>query len=1120
MAEPALAPAPRERKERPQRPPPPRLVLPTRAPAGIPPPVGRLPVAPGPGEPLRPSVAARVGSGLGVDVSGVRVHSDSAAASAAASLDARAFTLGNRVFLGSGERPTDLPLMAHEVAHVVQQQGAPALQRWSRGGADLHEREAQRAAAAVVRGERFQVRERTPPRVQRLGISDALDYFADKANLIPGFRMFTIILGVNPINMSRVERSAANILRAVIEFIPGGGLITQALDGYGIFDRVGTWIEEQIRTLGMTGSVFREAINRFLDSLSWSDIFHLGDVWERAKRIFTEPIRRIVDFLGGLVSGIVRFIKDAILRPLARLAEGTRGYDLLKAVLGEDPITGEPVPRTAETLIGGFMKLIGQEEVWENIKRANAIARAWAWFQGALAGLLGFVRAIPGMFISALQSLELADIVLLPRAFMKVGRVFLGFLGEFLSWAGRQVLSLLQIIFEVLAPAVMPYLRKAMGAFRTIIENPIRFIGHLVRAGIQGFRQFADNFLNHLRRSLIEWLTGTLSGAGIYIPQAFELREIVKFVLSVLGLTWQNIRSKLVRVIGEPAVTALETVFDIVVTLVREGPAAAWEKIREQLTNLREMVMEQIMTFVRERIVQAAITRLVTSLNPAGAFIQAIIAIYNTVMFFVERLRQIAQVAMSFIDSIAAIASGAIGQAANRVEQTMAGLLTLVISFLARLVGLGRVSDAVVNIVNRIRAPIDRALDFVVNWIVNAARAIGRLVAQAGVPQDPNERLRLGVQAAIAAANRFAGRRVGAAVLTPLLAAIRVRYGFQTLEVFQRGERWWVRGRVNPDQEGQTEAGVGEPGAAADAAFGSREKPFQIRWHKPPLANYPTISLTVDVETGERRDVKPTDSVEIRYAMENEAARARLAPIRGRISSLAGRIRTREGIGPIYDPARRQAFERQVARLRETAEAELEDARAALQEFTQKSPEERRADLRQGVGKGVLGRAVRSLEGAVRDLTRAQEIPELERQRVEARAEADATWQELKALRIYDARTDRIGVAAANRTARDSVLGPRIRRPSTPEQTRFRTVLREAGYGWPGTEADHVTEATLSGPDHFSNLWPLAENVTPDQIINPDSGLEVGLPNSGGTGRHYNDGFFLGKFFKIVGFKR
>jgi hypothetical protein len=612
---------------------------------------------------------------------------------------------------------------------VVQQGAAPSVQLFTREGGDRHEREARSAAAAVVARRPFAVMQRTTPRVQRLGISDALDYFAPRANAIPGFRMFTIVLGVNPINMSRVDRSPANIMRAVVEFMPGGFLITQALDSYGVIDRAGAWVDEQIRTLGTTGAVIRQALDDFLHSLSFSDIFNLGGVWERAKEIFGRPIRRITDFLAGLVAGVLRFIKDAILRPLAGLASQTRGWDLLKAVLGRDPISGDPVPRNAETLIGGFMKLIGQDEVWENIKRANAIPRAWAWFQGALEGLMGFVRQIPGMFISALRELEIADLILVPRAFARIARVFGDFALRFFTWAGQQVLTLLQLIFEVVAPNVMPYLRKAAGAFRTIIADPIRFIGYLVRAGIQGFRQFGANFLSHLRASLIQWLTGTLAGANIYIPQAFEIREIIKFVLSVLGLTWQNIRAKLVRLIPEPVVTALETTFDIVVTLVREGPAAAWEKIKEQLSNLKDMVMEQVMTFVRDRIVQAAITRLVTSLNPAGAFIQAVIAIYNTIMFFVERLRTIAQVVASYIDAIAEIASGAIGAAANKVEQTMAGLLTLVISFLARLVGLGNVSQAVVNIVNRIRAPIDRALDRVVEWIVNTARRIGRVVA-------------------------------------------------------------------------------------------------------------------------------------------------------------------------------------------------------------------------------------------------------------------------------------------------------------------------------------------------------------------------------------------------------
>ncbi len=192
----------------------------------------------------------------------------------------------------------------------------------------------------------------------------------------------------------------------------------------------------------------------------------------------------------------------------------------------------------------------------------------------------------------------------------------------------------------------------------------------------------------------------------------------------MLGLTWQNIRAKLVRATSETVVAALETGFDIVVTLVREGPAAAWEKIKEQLSNLKDMLMEQILSFVKGTIVEVAITKILSFLSPVGAFIQAIIGIYNTIMFFIERLQQIAMVVASFIDSIAAIAAGNIGAAAARVEPTMAGLLTVVISFLARFAGLGRVSDEVKKIIDRIRAPIDRALDKVVEWIVTTARRL------------------------------------------------------------------------------------------------------------------------------------------------------------------------------------------------------------------------------------------------------------------------------------------------------------------------------------------------------------------------------------------------------------
>lgn len=772
------------------------------------------------GDPLPLSVRRFMEPRFNADFSNVKVHTNSQSASLNKKVSAKAFAVKNHIFFGKDQYQPESDegkhLLAHELTHTIQQGGASQGDGSNQGAASPG---VQRSAEDEVQ-RKVAVNQRTAPKVQRLGVRDALDYFADHANHIPGFRMFTIVLGINPINMRSVDRTPANILRAVVEFMPGGGLITRALDNHGVFERVGSWVSQQLRSLAITGSLIRGAINRFLDSLSWRDIFNLSGVWARAKRIFTEPIDRIKSFVRGLVNGIIQFVKDAILMPLARLASRTRGWDLLCAVLQRNPITGEPVARNAENLIGGFMTLIGQQEVWQNIQRSNAIGRAWAWFQGALAGLLGFVRSIPGLFVSAFRSLGIRDLLDVPGAFMRVARVFGSFIGRFFSWAGGTVMNLLQIIFEVVAPGAMPFLRRAGGAFRSIIRNPIGFIRNLVNAGKLGFRRFATNFLTHLRTSLVNWLTGTLGGTGVYIPQAFTPRELIKFVLSVLGLTWQNVRAKLVRAVGERAVAAMESGFELVRTLITEGPAAAWQKISEGLTNLREMVIEQIMNFVRSRIIQAAVTRLLSMLSPAGAFIQAIIGIYNTVMFFVERLRTIIQVGMSFVNSMMAIAAGRITAAAVRVERTMAGMLTLMISFLARIAGLGRVATVVTQLINRVRAPIDRALDRVVAWIVAQARRLGRFILQAGVPQDPQQRAAQGMNAAVAVVNRLPGNRIGEAVIHPALRAIKARYGFSLLQPELRAGRWWVIGEMSPRRAQQTQkTSTAAPASAAAAAL-------------------------------------------------------------------------------------------------------------------------------------------------------------------------------------------------------------------------------------------------------------------------------------------------------------
>jgi hypothetical protein len=82
----------------------------------------------GSGIALEGSLQSRMSSAFGYDFSSVRVHKDNQAAQLSANLNARAFTVGRNVAFGAGEYQPGSPigdaLIAHELAHVVQQGGA------------------------------------------------------------------------------------------------------------------------------------------------------------------------------------------------------------------------------------------------------------------------------------------------------------------------------------------------------------------------------------------------------------------------------------------------------------------------------------------------------------------------------------------------------------------------------------------------------------------------------------------------------------------------------------------------------------------------------------------------------------------------------------------------------------------------------------------------------------------------------------------------------------------------------------------------------------------------------------------------------------------------------------
>jgi Domain of unknown function (DUF4157) len=115
------------------------------------------------GAPLPSGLMRKFESSLGADLSAVRVHTGGTSADAAQAVGARAYTLGNDIHFGAGQYDPSSSsgehLLAHEVAHTVQQSGGLGrraqfkLEVSSPG--DSHEHEADRAADAMVEGTSF-----------------------------------------------------------------------------------------------------------------------------------------------------------------------------------------------------------------------------------------------------------------------------------------------------------------------------------------------------------------------------------------------------------------------------------------------------------------------------------------------------------------------------------------------------------------------------------------------------------------------------------------------------------------------------------------------------------------------------------------------------------------------------------------------------------------------------------------------------------------------------------------------------------------------------------------------------------------------------------------------------
>lgn len=465
----------------------------------------------------------------------------------------------------------------------------------------------------------------------------------------------------------------------------------------------------------------REAAEREAEDQSW---------WDRAVNFVKDALNALVDAIGAVfdavrsaVNGILDAVKAVALAAIDAAASFIKSAiaafgELLKAAI--TGLLGEIFPELAAALNSAIDSAVQTAQNAVDAVADALKAGVTALVEGLRAGLNAIINAYQAAITLALSVAQAA------------------ITGDWGALAMRVLEAVLRVV-GVSPEEFYAFVGRAEETFQIIVDDPGGFLGNILSAVSGGIRLFADHIVTHLQNGVIGWLTGALGGAGIVLPERFDLLGVLDIARQVLGLTWDMLRARARTLIGEQNVERLEVVLGFIQTLVTEGWSGLWAKILDSLATVRDTVFNAISSYIQESVVMAAITKLATMFNPVGAIVQLVLTAWNIYTFLRDQLARIMEVVQTVTTAIGDIARGVLDNAKTAVEAVLGRLLPLAIDLLARVLGLGDVAERVREIIEEIRAMVDRAIEALLQRIAAAFRGspsgtTPALASAAGVP--------------------------------------------------------------------------------------------------------------------------------------------------------------------------------------------------------------------------------------------------------------------------------------------------------------------------------------------------------------------------------------------------
>jgi hypothetical protein len=311
-------------------------------------------------------------------------------------------------------------------------------------------------------------------------------------------------------------------------------------------------------------------------------------------------------------------------------------------------------------------------------------------------------------------------------------------IGEFLADPVKFIINGLLELVGISPAAFWALVSKIQSVMADIADDPLGFANNLASALGEGFQQFFDNFSTHVANGFFEWLFSGLGSVGVQIPSDLQPSSLITFFLQLMGITWENIREILARHIGEENVALLEQAYELIASLIEQGPQGIFEMLKEQLNpeTMLKTVLDAAIDYMIETLITAVSTRIILMFNPAGALVQAIEVIYRILAWVFNNAARIFTLIETVVNGAADLIAGNYTAMAIAVEGALARIVAPVIDFLAGFLGLGGLPDAIADVIKSFQQMVLGVVERVVAWLATKARD---LLSALGLGEEEGE---------------------------------------------------------------------------------------------------------------------------------------------------------------------------------------------------------------------------------------------------------------------------------------------------------------------------------------------------------------------------------------------